>query len=68
MKIKYKIAIKYFTETNNEEQLIIAYNEIENYLQHYYHFKWYYKFNPTVQIDTNLQSLLSEQNRFNNKN
>lgn len=53
MKIKYKIAIKFFTETNNEEQLTIAYNEIENYLQQYYQFKWYYEFDPES-IDPNL--------------
>jgi len=63
MKVKYKIAIKFFTETNNEEQLTIAYNEIESYLQHYYHFKWYYEF-TTAKIDLHLQSLLNDDDRY----
>lgn len=45
MKLKYKVAIKYYTETKNEEQLNFAYNEIESFMENYQKFKWYYKFN-----------------------
>jgi hypothetical protein len=45
MKLKYKIAVKFYTETHNEEQLNFAYKEIENFTENYNNFKWYYKFN-----------------------
>lgn len=44
MKMKYKIAIKFYTETRNEEQLNFAYNEIENFMESYSEFKWFFKF------------------------
>ena len=45
MKLKYKVAVKYYNETKNHEQLEFAYKEIENFTQTYSNFKWYYKFN-----------------------
>lgn len=45
MKLKYKVAVKYYTETKNEEQLLFAYKEIESFMDNYQIFKWYYKFN-----------------------
>jgi hypothetical protein len=45
MKLKYKVAVKYYNETKNHEQLEFAYKEIENFTETYSNFKWYYKFN-----------------------
>lgn len=44
MKLKYKVAVKYYNETKNNEQLIFAYKEIENFIETYHNFKWFYKF------------------------
>lgn len=46
MESKYHSAIKFFTETKNEEQLNIAYKEIENFMETYENFLFYYTFNP----------------------
>jgi hypothetical protein len=45
MKLKYKVAVKFYTETKNQEQLDYAYKEIENFTENYNNFKWFYKFN-----------------------
>lgn len=45
MKLKYKVAVKFYTETRNQEQLDFAYKEIESFTENYNNFKWYYKFN-----------------------
>lgn len=55
MKLKYKLAVKYFTETKNQEQLNLAYKEIESFIENYRNFKWYYSFEYTKQ--TKLYSL-----------
>lgn len=47
MENKYHLAIKFFTETKNEEQLNIAYKEIENFMQTYENFLFYNCFEPT---------------------
>jgi hypothetical protein len=44
MKLKYKVAVKFYTETKNEEQLNYAFKEIESFTEIYNNFKWYYKF------------------------
>jgi hypothetical protein len=58
MKLKYKIAVKYYTETSNQEQLNFAYKEIESFIENYYNFKWYYKFNlQKINNDFNFYSI-----------
>lgn len=44
IKNKYILAIKFYTETKNEEQIKLAYKELESFLETYYNFKWYVKF------------------------
>lgn len=44
MEHKYRLAIKFFTETKNEEQLNIAYKEIDNFMQTYENFLFYFTF------------------------
>ncbi len=46
MEIKYRLATKFFTETKNEEQLIIAEKEIDTFMSTYENFLFYYSFNP----------------------
>jgi len=50
MKKKYAMAIKFFTETKNEEQLEISYKEIESFMANFSSFKFFYKF-QTFNID-----------------
>ncbi len=45
MKLKYKVAMKFYTETRNEQQLDFAYKELDSFYDSYNNFKWYYKFN-----------------------
>ena len=44
MKTKYSLAIKFFTESKNEEQLAICYKEIDTFMDTYDEFKFYFKF------------------------
>ena len=46
MENKYQSVVKFFTETKNEEQLSIAYNEIEVFIQSYENFIFYFTFDP----------------------
>lgn len=41
MKEKYELAIKYYTETNNSQQLHIAYSELEVFYNTYEKFKFF---------------------------
>jgi hypothetical protein len=60
MKLKYDLAIKFFTETKNEDQLNIAYKEIENFLNVFHNFKFYFSFDAKNEEDI---SLLSEDEK-----
>jgi hypothetical protein len=51
MKLKYRVAVKFYTETKNQEQLNLAYKEIESFTENYKHFKYYYKFDFSQQKD-----------------
>lgn len=62
MENKYHLAIKFFTETKNQEQLIIAYKEIESFMQTYENFLFYYNFDPK-NIATKYYDALSEESR-----
>lgn len=62
MKLKYKVAVKYYNETKNHEQLQFAYKEIENFTETYNNFKWYYKFNFEK-----LKSYFFKHNTINNQ-
>jgi len=62
MENKYQLAIKFFTETKNEEQLIIAYKEIEMFMQTYENFIFYYAFDPK-NINAKYYDALSEESK-----
>lgn len=65
MKANYKLSLKFFTETKNEEQLIIAYSEIESFMGTYEKYVSYFLFDPH-NINRKYLSALSEQNKYNN--
>lgn len=62
MKNKYSLAIKFFTESKNEEQLELSYKEIEAFMTTYEEFKFYLKFSTeTIPIQT--QNNLSQEEK-----
>ena len=63
MKNKYKLAVKFYNETHNEEQLHIAYKEIEQFYEIYYIFKYYYNFS-SQNINREVFAMLNEEERF----
>ena len=58
MKSKYALAIKFFTESKNEEQLDLSYKEIEKFMTTYEEFKFFFNF--SIQ-DIPLDSLSDEE-------
>lgn len=62
MKKKYAMAIKFFTETKNEEQLDLSYIEIEKFMNNYNTFKFFYKF-ETLSIDPKVLSRIPEEQK-----
>ena len=60
MKSKYNLAVKFFTESKNEEQLELTYKEIDSFMKNYETFKFYIKFN-TNEINSNS---LSEEEKL----
>jgi len=63
MKKKYAMAIKFFTESKNEEQLDISYKEIEHFMNNYSSFKFFYKF-QTFNIDEKALTRLPEETKY----
>ena len=63
MENKYQLAIKFFTETKNEEELGKAYIEIETFMQTFEQFLFYYCFDPT-DIDTIYLDSLSNESKY----
>ena len=63
MKKKYVMAIKFFTETKNEEQLEISYKENESFMANFCAFKFFYKF-QTFNIDEKTLARLPEETKY----
>jgi hypothetical protein len=62
MRKKYHLALKFFTETKNENQMQISYKEIESFLQNYYSYKFYFKFNA-ANIPQKIYEKLAEEDK-----
>jgi len=62
MKKKYVLAIKFFTESKNEEQLNLSYDEIEKFMPTYDTFKFYFQFNIS-KIPTQIKEKLNEDDK-----
>ena len=56
------MAIKFFTETKNEEQMELSYKEIENFMNNYTTFKFFYKF-QTFNIDEKALARIPEETK-----
>jgi hypothetical protein len=63
MKSKYALAIKFFTESKNEEQLELSYKEIESFMDTYETFKFYLKFSVD-EIPLYVLENLTEDERY----
>jgi hypothetical protein len=62
MKSKYSLAIKFFTEAKNEEQLELCYKEIESFMDTFDEFKFFLRFS-TTSIPPQMQENLTEEER-----
>ena len=61
MKSKYNLAIKFFTEAKNEEQLDLSYKEIERFMTTFNKFKFYANFSSQNVNDDVLKQLADEE-------
>jgi len=62
MKSKYNLAVKFFTETKNKEQLDLTYKEFEGFHETFEQFKYFYKF-KIESIDPKVISQLNEEEK-----
>ena len=62
MKSKYNLAVKFFTETKNKEQLDLTYKEFEGFHEVFEQFKFFYKF-KIESIDPKAINQLSEEEK-----
>ena len=62
MKSKYNLAVKFFTETKNQEQLDLTYKEYEGFHETFQQFKYFYKFKIET-IDPKVISQLNEEEK-----
>ena len=62
MKSKYNLAVKFFTETKNQEQLDLTYKEYEAFHETFEQFKFFYKF-KFESIDPKALNQLSEDEK-----
>ena len=62
MKSKYNLAVKFFTETKNQEQLDLTYKEFEGFHEIFEQFKFFYKF-KIESIDPKAINQLNEEEK-----
>ena len=62
MRLKYRYAIKFHSESANEKQIEIAYREFENYMDVYDKFKWFYSFDNNKKLNS-VKNLLSDEDK-----
>lgn len=62
MNVNYKSAVKFYTESNNKQQLELAYQEIETFLTTYSCYKSYYDMDLT--LNSEILNQLSQENRY----
>lgn len=44
MRDKYHSAVKFYSDSRNEDQLNLSYKEIESFMEIYEHFEWFFTF------------------------
>lgn len=62
MKSYYDQAVRFFTETKDEKQLELAYKEIENFMESFINFEFYYNLS-TLKIDPKVFNQLSTEEK-----
>lgn len=62
MKSKYNLAVKFFTETKNKEQLELTYKEYESFHETFEQFKYFYKFEINS-LDSKIINRLNEEEK-----
>ena len=62
MRSKYNLAVKFFTETKNQEQLDLTYKEFEGFHEIFEQFKFFYKF-KIDSIDPKVINQLNEEEK-----
>jgi hypothetical protein len=70
IKKKYNLAVKFFTETKNKDQLDLTYKEYESFYEVYNQFKYFYKFSINSVEKKVLENLNDNEKRklFDEKN
>ena len=63
MHSKYNSAVKFYSDSKNDVQLDLSYKEIENFMDLFDKFRWYFSFDPSNISDETYNSL-SEENRY----
>lgn len=58
----YEMAIKFFTESKNEKQLELSYKEVEDFMNTYSDFSFYYNFSSS-NIEREIYDLLEQHER-----
>jgi hypothetical protein len=62
MRNKYHSAVKFFSDSKNEEQLVLSYKEIEHFMGLFERYQWYFIFDPNEMAEDHFNSL-SEEHR-----
>lgn len=60
MRNKYYSAVKFFTDSRNEEQLELSYKEIEHFMDNFERFEWYFTFDSNNLSEEYYNSLSEE--------
>lgn len=60
MRNKYYSAVKFFSDSRNEEQLELSYKEIEHFMDNLERFEWYFTFDSNSLSEEYYNSLSEE--------
>jgi hypothetical protein len=62
MKSKYYLALKFFNETKNDEQLKLCYKEVEGFFDNYAEFKFYIELD-CLNLDPKVEAQLNDEEK-----
>jgi hypothetical protein len=60
MRNKYHSAVKFFTDSKNEEQLTLSYKEIEHFMGNFERYQWFFTFDPSEMSEAHYNQLSEE--------
>lgn len=61
MRNKYHSAVKFYSDSKNEDQLVLSYKEIELFMGNFERFQWYMLFDPDSLPEDIYNDLTEEQ-------